>query len=435
MIRERFKPSLALLALAAALMVVFTAPSHAQEEDAGEEDGDEFVTGQVVVKLDPGTGATVEDINRDYGTTTLDRLLGSGGIYLLKLPGGSDTEDLARTLNSDTRLVYAEPNFTTGAPEGGARTKGYPGGTAEPSPDPAPYRTQYAIEAMALSCAQSVGSGSGTVVAVLDTGAQLNHPELAGRFTQARYDFVDDDALPEDQPNARDDDGDGEIDEVTGHGTHVSGIVDLTAPDAKIMPLRVLDSDGRGNIFVIAEAFEYAERNGADVVNMSLGSSRKSALLGDVVESEEDGGEEDGEGGEGGTWSASSATNMVVVASAGNENTSAPRYPAAEPGAIAVASVDEQEAKSSFSNHGSWIDVAAPGSGVYSPYPRDIYAAWDGTSMAAPFVAGQAALIRGDAPSLTPADVENRIESTARFLGGGLGAGHADAGASLGCGS
>ncbi|PLS86323.1 MAG: hypothetical protein CYG60_07875 [Actinobacteria bacterium] len=385
-----------------------------------------------MVKLDPNGGATIEDINRDYKTTTLDKLLGSRSIYLLKLGNNSDTEGVAEQMGSDPRLIYAEPNFTTHAPEGGARHRAYPGGTAKPSSDPAPYRDQYAVDAMNLSCAQNVSSGSGTVVAVLDTGAQLDHPELAGSFTQERYDFIEDDGVPEDEPNDRDDDGDGAVDEVTGHGTHVSGIAHLTAPEARIMPLRVLDSDGRGNIFVIAEAFEYAERNGADVVNMSLGSSRKSALLGDVTGSEEDGG--GSEGGEGDASVGSGGTDMVVVASAGNDNTNALRYPAAEKGTIAVASVDDQEQKSSFSNYGAWIDIAAPGSEIYSPYPRGIYATWDGTSMAAPFVAGQAALLRSDDPSLTPASVENRIESTARPLGGGLGAGHADAGASLDCG-
>ncbi len=355
-------------------------------------------------------------------------------IYLLKSASGSDTEGVAERMDADPRLIYAEPNFTTGVPEGTARHRGYPGGVAEPSTDPAPYRNQYAVDAMNLPCAQDESGGAGTVVAVLDTGAQLDHPELAGGFTQARYDFIDDDAVPEDEPNGRDDDGDGEVDEITGHGTHVSGITRLTAPEASIMPLRVLDSDGRGNMFVIAEAFEYAERNGADVVNMSLGSSRKSALLGDVTSPEEEGGEGDGEESEDGAATDAGNTDMVVVASAGNENTSALRYPAAEAGVMAVASVDEGEQKSSFSNYGSWIDVAAPGSAIYSAYPRDIYAAWDGTSMAAPFVAGQTALIRADSPSMTPARVENRIERTARPLEGQLGAGHADAGASLGCG-
>jgi thermitase len=234
----------------------------------------------------------------------------------------------------------------------------------------------------------------------------------------------------------------------------VAGIVHLTAPEAKIMPLRVLDSDGTGNVFLVAEAIQYAVRNGADVINLSLSSRRESDLLEDVFEDlvpEDD--DDDDDDNEADALVGVPPEGLVVVGAAGNANSDAPRYPAAEEGAIAVAAVNEEEKKAEFSNYDTtgeekWIDVSAPGETIYSTFPTDKspsgYASWSGTSMATPFVAGQAALIRSIRPLLRPeADpgqpsVENYIKNTARSLDaknpdyvGRLGAGHADAGASL----
>lgn len=363
---------------------------------------------------------------------------------------GEDTEAKAERMENDAerRALYAEPNFTTDAPEGGGRYRARSDALPVPSSDPAPYLGQYAVGALDLPCAQGINKGANTTVAVLDTGAQPDHSVLRDSLVSG-YDFVGDDASPADEPNGQDDDGDTEVDEMTGHGTHVAGIVHLTAPDAKIMPLRVLDSDGTGSVFVIAEAVQYAVKNGADVVNMSLGSSQESELMEDVTEAlteddDDGGGDDDGDAIEG-----VPPEGVVVVASAGNEDVETPQYPAADEGVISVTSVNEQEMKSEWANYGtvapdSWVDIAAPGEDVYSAFPTSRYASWDGTSMAAPFVAGQAALVRSlesdmpvEASSGEPS-VENTIKSTARPLdaknpahAGKLGAGHADVGASV----
>ncbi len=263
---------------------------------------------------------------------------------------------MADRMQGDARLVYAEPNYEIQAPEGDPRTSAYGGEPPTTSSDPAPYSDQPALGALDVPYAHGIGRGEGAVVAVLDTGVQLDHPELAVSLT-AGYDFLEEGTPPADEPNGIDDDGDDQVDEQTGHGTHVAGIVHLTAPEAEIVPLRVLDSDGRGNIFVIAEAVQYAVRNGADVVNLSLGTSQESNLLRDVTDDLAREGEEDnGDGDEGdGTGGASDENDaiegvppegVVVVGAAGNTNTEAPRYPAAESGAIAVASVGAEEKKS-----------------------------------------------------------------------------------------
>jgi thermitase len=245
----------------------------------------------------------------------------------------------------------------------------------------------------------------------------------------ARYDFVDDDNNPSEPSFARDEVS--RDNEVVGHGTHVAGIVDLVAPKAKIMPLRVLDREGYGTSFHIAEAISFADSNGADVINLSLGMPDPT-LLGlappkllreKVVEAIRDG--------------------AVVVAAAGNYNNSVPTYPAArgstaddDDGLLAVTSVNWKEEKSDFANYGLWVDIAAPGENILSTYPLSTYAYWSGTSMAAPFLSGQATLIHSVEGSLDPAGIEVKIRCSARPISQDpthtmLGAGHTDVGASL----
>lgn len=388
---------------------------------------DDYETDEVVVKLDLMAGVTITDVNTAYGTTTIEVLLPSAGIYLLRVPAGMDARNLADIMKGDPRFIYAEPNLISEAPEADPSTTWAWGGQ-----DATSFFGQYAAEALNLAWAQDINRGKGVVVAVLDTGVQLDHPVLSPVLTEARYDFVDDDPVPEDEFNGQDDDGDGAIDEAAGHGTHVAGIVHLVAPDAQIMPLRVLDSDGRGNIFIVAEAILYAARNGADVINLSLGMAGSSELLKEILEHVASG-ETEAEPGE-------DKYDIVIVAAAGNLNTDAPQYPAAEERVLAVTSVGPTATKSTFANYGDWIDVAAPGEGITSTFPTDGFARWSGTSMAAPFVAGQAALIRSVAPSLKAQDVAKLIAQTARPLdalnpafAGLLGAGEPDIGTSLGC--
>jgi subtilisin family serine protease len=135
----------------------------------------------------------------------------------------------------------------------------------------------------------------------------------------------------------------------------------------------------------------------------------------------------------------------VVAAAAGNSNSLVPHYPAAgngvaasADGLVAVTSVSEYQAKSDFANYGTWVDIAAPGEGIRSAFPVSKYAYWSGTSMATPFVSGQAALIHAVYGSLDPVGVEARIRCSARSLlatdpiyAAMLGAGRADVGASL----
>lgn len=424
--------------LLAALLVAIFCVLWAGSARADDDGGGEAVPRQIVVKLKPNAMIGTINNDRKYRTRTLDKLLGSKKIYLLKVPNSKNPARVLELMQSDRRIIYAEPNFRTGSPEGNLRHRARPGGEpSEPSSDPGPYRSQYAIESLNLPAAHVRARGARAVVAIVDTGVQLNHPELRGSLTEARYDFIGDDPVPADNPNGRDDDGDGEADEMVGHGTHVAGIVRLAAPEARIMPLRALNPDGVGNVFVLAEAINYAAKRGAHVVNLSLGASRESEFLEDILENVSEG-EEGMPGG------------VVIVAAAGNENVNAPRYPAAgDVDVLAVASVNKNRKKSTFSNYGRWVDVSVPGRDIYSAFPKSQYALWSGTSMATPFVAGLSALLHQRVP-MSGVDRddrgEHRVECVAALIQenatsldatnpdyvGMLGyKGHADAGASV----
>jgi thermitase len=403
------------LFLALCLLMLSGATSRAQA-DCGPGI---FVPQQVIVKLDPG--ATITQINATYGSTVVEPFPGSTDIFLLGLPASSGVEKTVEQMVSDPRLLYAEPNFFAQPPEGGGRH--YAWGAS----DVAPTSQEYAIHALGLESAHAISQGEGTTVAVVDTGAQLDHPALVANFEGVkRYDFVEGDKNPSDRPLGRDTDCDGDKDEMVGHGTHVAGIVDIAAPAAKIMPLRVLDTEGYGNVFTIAKAVYFAASNRADVINLSLGSPSRSKLLQEVIKD-------------------ATSNGVVVAAAAGNSNSSVAHYPAAgngvaasADGLVAVTSVNMYDQKSDFANYGSWVDIAAPGEGIRSAFPVSKYAYWSGTSMATPFVSGQAALIHAVYGKLDPAGVEKRIRCSARSLlakdpiyAALLGAGRADVGASL----
>ena len=384
-----------LAAMATALLCLSLAgPAGADDDD---DDGGEFVPRQVVVKFKPETTrAGVVAFNNKFRTRTLQALPGGEKVYLLGTRAGVNPARLAAQMRNDPRVLYAEPNFRAGLPEASRRHRANPGGIPTPSTESALYRTQYATNGANLNLAEAheVNRGAGTVVAVIDTGVQPSHRELFGKLTPG-YDFVDMDRTPSDVGDGKDNDFDGLRDETVGHGTHVAGIVALAAPEAKIMPVRALDTEGRGTTFGIAKAIKFAVRNGADVVNLSLGSSRDTELLGDLIGDDDD-----------------DAGNTVFVAAAGNDTNAIQQFPAAEEGAIAVASVDDQKKKSDFSNFGAWVTVAAPGTDIHSPFPTSRYAMWSGTSMATPFVAGQAALIKSAKPTADAACVKGFIEMT-----------------------
>jgi hypothetical protein len=193
-------------------------------------------------------------------------------------------------------------------------------------------------------------------------------------------------------------------------------LIALVAPEAKIIPVRVLDQNGLGNTWVLAEALAYAvdpdgnpnTQDGADVINLSLSTLRETRLLrsalAKVCDDVPEPGEED--------FPAIGNPNLVIVAAAGNNQSTTREYPAAEniKGLISVGASTAQDALASFSNMGSWVRVAAPGEAILSTVPNSLYGTWNGTSMAAPFVAGEAALLRAAFPNVRNDKIVQHIE-------------------------
>ncbi|MGY2128371.1 S8 family serine peptidase [Blastococcus sp. SYSU DS0617] len=231
------------------------------------------------------------------------------------------------------------------------------------------------------------------VVAVLDSGV-APHEELVGALLPGRN-FTD-------SPGGPTDSGDRD-----GHGTHVSGTVvadpgshvEGVAAGAKVLPVKVLGDDGWGESAWVADGIIWAVDQGADVINMSLGGESSSLMTQAIGYARSKG--------------------VTVVASAGNDNTSAPQYPAADAGVIAVAATEEFGDRAWFSNYGTYVDVAAPGVDIASTYPAELgsYEWLSGTSMAAPHVAGVVALMEAVAPALTPDQVERALTGSATDLG------------------
>jgi subtilisin family serine protease len=159
------------------------------------------------------------------------------------------------------------------------------------------------------------------------------------------------------------------------HGTLCAGIIAAVAPESMIMPVRAFDDKGGSDLFVLAKAIRWAAANGAEVINMSFGTMTNSKAIKSSVDFAVNKG-------------------VILVASAGNNNTWTPQYPAAYSGVITVAATDLNDIKGSFSNYGSAIEVDAPGVNIIAPYPGYLYGMVSGTSFAAPIVAGEAALLR-----------------------------------------
>jgi CSLREA domain-containing protein len=375
-----------------------------------------YMAGEVLVKLH--IQADLAAVAQDFGLnpTPIDQF-GTRPIYRLAIGDGALPPDKAAALATDSRVAAAEPNYVGQTPEGGAKSSwagaksSWAGGETGEE-----YAAQWAPLRIRLPEAHAITRGAGVTVAVLDTGVDTAHPGLAGRLGPG-YDFVNMDA------DAREEDPDGLS---YGHGTHVAGLVALAAPDATIMPVRMLDADGNGNLWVAIEALEFAVNpdgdlqttsDSVDIINMSFSFERESSLLEQFVREvtcdDDDQEEED-------LCDASGGRGVVFVAAAGNQGTSTPEYPAAEPvvGVLSVGATTEFDLLADFSNYGGWVHVAAPGENIISSVPGNDYGIWSGTSMAAPLAAGTAALLRASEPDLSAADITSRVIDAATDIGG-----------------
>ncbi|MGW7726383.1 type VII secretion-associated serine protease mycosin [Streptomyces canus] len=267
---------------------------------------------------------------------------------------------------------------------------------------------QWALDAMHTQEAWQTTKGAGVTVAVLDTGVENDHPDLVGNVLTGK-DMIGFGAVRGQRPWARH--GTAMAGIIAGHGHGVGngdGVMGI-APEARILPVRVILEDGdparsrarntRGN--ALAEGIRWAADHGADVINLSLGDDSASAHP---------------EAGEDDAVQYALKKGAVVVASAGNggEKGDHISYPAAYPGVIAATAVDKFGTRASFSTRRWYATVAAPGDDVVIADPDHKYYEGWGTSAASAFVSGAVALVKAAHPSLTPAQIKKLLEDTAR---------------------
>ncbi|RPI22082.1 MAG: hypothetical protein EHM61_23175, partial [Acidobacteria bacterium] len=328
--------------------------------------------------------------------------------------------------NLEPDVVYAEPNYIS-------RVEGVPNDQF--------YKHQWHYPYINLPAAWDITTGNAnTVIAVIDTGAKYAHPDLGARLiTGDCYDFITDPQISLDgggpDPNAEDVGDDPDKLKSTFHGSHVAGTIGASSNNdiglagvnwsSGLMILRALGAGG-GTDYDISQAILYAAglpnatlkspSKRANVINMSLSSDGDSATERDAI-------------------SKALGAGVCIVAAAGNQNSSAPRYPAAYPGVIAVGSIDLSGARAPYSNYGSHISVVAPGGNSATDSNDDGYVdgvlsiGWNedtdkpayvfkqGTSMAAPHVAGVVSLLLGKKPGMPPAEIKQVLEKTALDIG------------------
>ncbi|HEX5736135.1 MAG TPA: S8 family serine peptidase [Blastocatellia bacterium] len=370
----------------------------------------EYRKGEIVVEIEPG--ALIEAVNARHRTTTSQWIYGTN-FYRLTIPAGKKENKWLKRLKKDKDVLSASLNPVVTSPTNlfGRSTQGFPEGFARPGLALSDYQSQQALfDLLKLDDVHLRSRGEGAVVAIIDTGIARTHPDLVSRL------WKDDRRNKDVEGDGIDNDADGLIDDfrgwdfvgndndpietignpaetVAGHGTFIAGLVAMLAPDSRILPIRAFASDGLGDAFTVAAAVKYAADHGADVINLSLGSPVESALLKDAIRDARERG-------------------ITLVAAVGNDNDDKqPQFPASSAEVMAVAAVNLEDAKARFSNFGPHVDVAAPGTRLISAYPDGGYAAWSGTSFAAPFVTAEAALVVAFDP--THREVKSTIEATA----------------------
>jgi len=389
----------------------------------------QYVPGEVIVHYRDGTSGTVKaQVEEEAGAETA--AVARGDSAQLEIEDGDSVPQTVQELQRDPSVVYARPNYL-------AHASGM-------TPDDPGFRLQWNLagpfginmpEAWDLAAARGAPGGRGAVVAVLDTGVAYERhrrfrraPDLR-RFTRG-FDFVQGDRHPNDE---------------NGHGTHVAGTIAQStnngvgasgiAYEAKIMPVRVLDSSGAGDTWSISRGVRYAARHGADVINLSLefDAGVRASEIPDIVSA----------------LRYARRKGALVVGAAGNQSADMLAYPARAHMVLSVAATTIRGCQADYSNGGADLDMVAPGGGADEPNSDTPYDAlvcrpdakgnfiyqqtftgsvrrfglprgYEGTSMSAPHVSGVAALVIATkrlGPRPGPAAVERLLESTARDLG------------------
>jgi len=358
------------------------------------------VANEIVAEIDVAlSDAQADELARRHGLVRLESqnfpLIG-GTIGLFRVTDRRPVETARGELATEAAVRSAQPNFRYVLQEQKQEQKDQ---KAVTEGDPA----QYALAKLRLPEAHTLAHGANVIVAVIDSGIDVRHPELAGAIA-ASFDALG----SKEGPHV--------------HGTGIAGAIVAharlmgSAPAAKILAIRafgVAQNGAESSSFVVLKGLDYAASHGAQIINMSF-AGPKDALIERGI-------------------AAVAAKGIVMVAAAGNAGVkSPPLYPAANGNVIAVSATDDQDRLFSASNRGGYVAVAAPGVDIFLPAPDDKYQMTSGTSFSATYVSGIAALAIERNPALKPDDMRAILMKTARDLGTPgrddlFGAGEADA--------
>ena len=348
----------------------------------------------------------------------VDSLLGGNGFtavqslrdsttFLVHMPHGWTIETAVENISHRDAVAYAGPNYYCRLPESSQLSQAFLDASPDPftpgvSPDE--FYVQSAVLRMQVSSGHQITTGAGQVIASVDNGVDFSHSLLADRLLATGYDFADNDSIPSY------DSGD-----YCGHGTFSAGLLALSAPDAQILPIRVLDGDGRGTVFDVVQGLDHAILSGASVICMGFSLPMDDHVVSAAV-------------------TRIKAAGITAVAPAGNDDSAVPYYPAAYESVVGVGAVDSLDKRAEFSNFGPSVDMCAPGVELYSALPGDnAWGTWSGTSFSAPLVAGMAALVRALHSAAPPECFERiliwatePIDSLNPLYAGALGTGRAN---------
>ncbi|MCB0351013.1 MAG: S8 family serine peptidase [Bdellovibrionales bacterium] len=390
-----------------------------------------FVEGEIIVKL-KGQQAGVSGQSfmgkaQSKKGLKLKNAFSRMGVYHFQVKPGQEVDEAINELKDDPEVEYAEPNYIYGKATVGTVQQTFSSSEVSAMSNSS-SSTYLATDAnIQVQSSWGVVSHNGVpVVAVIDTGLDLNHSV----FSTTGAIWQNSGEVP---GNGIDDDHNGYIDDVNGwnfvsntssmydddgHGTHVSGIIlgvtqDIYNPPypaatIKIMPLKFLDGDGFGKTSDAIKAIYYAVNNGATVLNNSWGGPSYSSALHEAI-----------------TYAYNSGVTFVAAAgNSGTNNDSAPMYPSSYnvPNIISVAATLDSDVLASFSNYGkNTVHLASPGVYILSTLPGAGYGSMSGTSMATPFVAGLAALMKSEKPDMLGYQVKQIIMNTTDLVvdGGG----------------
>jgi type VII secretion-associated serine protease mycosin len=371
-------------AIVAALLAAIPAPSQAATQAERAPD-------QLIVRVAPAITIGARGQAAGQGAGSLDATLaaigaraaqpiGAGsGTYRVHVRPGQDLGRLSQRLAHTSGVVYAEPNAMR---------------ASLLTPNDPVARQQWALRNLQAFEAWDITTGGEVTIALLDTGVSTSHPDLRGRVLPG-YDFANND------PDASDDEG---------HGTYTAGVAAAEGNNGtgvagvcwkcRILPVKVLTSRGRGDDATIATGIRWAADQGARIISMSLGGEDDTQVLRDAV-----------------AYARQHGALLIAASGNGQARGNRPAYPAAYPEVLAVSATDGSDVVTGFSTTGDFVDISAPGVGVWSTYwdaeRGDGYAAANGTSAACPYVAGAAALVWSIRPDLNADQVAEVLTRSA----------------------